>query len=56
MDLADAYVAWKARAMTNPSSLSDTLPLDSGNISMPQPSSPLFRVQLLIPFLLTTLT
>ena len=40
MDLADAYIAWKARATTNPSSLSDALPLDSGNISMPQLSSP----------------
>ena len=40
MDLADAYVAWKASAMTNPISLSDALPLDGGNISTPQPSYP----------------
>jgi hypothetical protein len=54
MDLADAYVSWKARATTNPSSPSDglpsdglpsddlpsdDLPSDGGNMSTPQSSS-----------------
>ena len=41
IELADAYVAWKARASMNPSSPSEALPSDiSGNMSTLNPSSP----------------
>ena len=39
MDLADAYISWKARATTNPSLPSDDLPSEGGNMSTPQSSS-----------------
>jgi len=41
MDLADAYIAWKARASMKPSSPSDTVPSEiPSNMSTSRPSSP----------------